>query len=52
MSFDLPAPDSVKLLAMWMEWERGEEGPGRVMANMKTGGLKQLLESLASTPAA
>ncbi len=29
-----------------MEWERGEETPGRVMANLKTGGLRELLEQL------
>jgi hypothetical protein len=36
-----------------MEWERGETPPGRVMSNMKTGGLRELLEQLAqpaSTP--
>jgi hypothetical protein len=31
-----------------MEWERGETTPGRVMANLKTGGLRELLEELAS----
>lgn len=44
---DHPAPDPTKLLAQWMEWERGESTPGRVMANLKTGGLRLLLESLA-----
>ncbi len=29
-----------------MEWERGELPPGRVMANLKTGGLRDLLEVL------
>ena len=46
--FEVPAPDAVKLLAQWMEWERGEETPGRVMANLKTGGMRELLESLAA----
>lgn len=32
-----------------MEWERGDELPGRVMANLKTGGLRDLLESLVVT---
>ena len=41
-----PPPDPTKLLARWMEWERGEEPPGRVMANLKTGGLRELLEQL------
>jgi hypothetical protein len=27
-----------------MEWERGETPPGRVMSNLKTGGLRDLLE--------
>ena len=42
-----PPPDPAKLLAQWMEWERGEQTPGRVMANLKTGGMKELLEALA-----
>ena len=29
-----------------MEWERGETPPGRVMSNLKTGGLRDLLESM------
>jgi hypothetical protein len=45
---DRPAPDPGKLLAQWMEWETGETTPGRVMANMKTGGLRDLLEQLAA----
>ncbi|HEX3539557.1 MAG TPA: hypothetical protein VHT75_03860 [Acidimicrobiales bacterium] len=44
---DRPPPDPAKLLAQWMEWERGETPPGRVMANLKTGGLRELLEELA-----
>jgi hypothetical protein len=43
-----PPPDPQKLLATWMEWERGELPPGRVISNLKTGGLRQLLESLAA----
>jgi hypothetical protein len=42
---DRPAPDPDKLLALWMEWERGETPPGRVLANLKTAGLRDLLES-------
>ncbi len=45
---DRPTPDAVKLLAAWMEWERGDVTPGRVMANLKTGGLRDLLEGLAA----
>ncbi len=31
-----------------MEWERGEATPGRVMANLKTAGLRDLLEALVA----
>lgn len=51
---EIPAPDPAKLLQSWMEWERGDVTPGRVMANLKTGGLRPLLESLVpptATPA-
>jgi hypothetical protein len=41
-------PDPTKLLEAWMEWERGDTPPGRVMSNLKTGGLRELLEQLAS----
>jgi len=40
------APDPAKLLEAWMEWERGETAPGRVMSNLKTAGLRDLLEGL------
>ncbi len=43
---DRPAPDPAKLLNWWMEWESGETTPGRVMANLKTGGLPELLRAL------
>jgi hypothetical protein len=42
-----PPPDAAKLLEAWMEWERGETPPGRVISNLKTGGLRDLLERLA-----
>ena len=45
---DQPPPDPAKLLIAWMEWERGETPPGRVMSNLKTGGLRELLEGLAA----
>ena len=44
---DRPAADPRKLLSWWMEWERGETPPGRVISNLKTGGLRELLEDLA-----
>jgi hypothetical protein len=43
-----PPADPAKLLASWMEWERGETPPGRVMSNLKTGGLRDVLEHLAA----
>jgi hypothetical protein len=43
-----PAADPAKLLDAWMEWERGETPPGRVMSTLKTAGLRQLLETLAA----
>jgi hypothetical protein len=43
-----PPIDPAKLLASWMEWERGDTPPGQVMANLKNGGLKELLEELTS----
>ena len=45
---DIPPPDPAKLLAFWMEWERGETPPGRVMSNLKTGGLREVLEQLGA----
>jgi hypothetical protein len=45
---EIPAPDPAKLLAQWMEWEKGDVSPGRAMANLKTGGLRVLLEQLAA----
>jgi hypothetical protein len=47
---DQPAPEPAALLAYWMEWEKGETPPGRVISNLKTAGLKELLESLATAP--
>lgn len=51
-SADRPPPDPAKLLAWWMEWERGETPPGRVMSNLKTGGLPELLRHLAGETSA
>ncbi len=45
---DRPPADPSKLLGQWMEWERGETPPGRVISNLKTGGLRELLEHLAT----
>lgn len=46
-----PAADPSKLLSQWMAWEKGEETPGRVMANLKTSGMRELLEALAAAHA-
>jgi hypothetical protein len=43
-----PPIDPAQLLATWMEWERGETPPGQVLANLKKGQLKELLEELTS----
>jgi hypothetical protein len=43
-----PPADPTKLLSYWMEWETGETTPGRVMANLKTAGMKELLEALVT----
>ena len=48
---DRPPPDPQKLLGAWMEWERGETPPGRVMSTMKTAGMRELLESLVAVAA-
>jgi hypothetical protein len=44
---DRPPPEPTKLLAYWMEWEKGETPPGRVMSNLKTAGMRELLEQLS-----
>ena len=45
-----PPPDPAKLLAYWMEWEKGETTPGTVMKNLKVGGLRELLEAMVEPP--
>jgi hypothetical protein len=45
---DRPAPNPSKLLTLWTEWETGTETPGRVMANLKTAGMRELLQSLVA----
>jgi hypothetical protein len=46
MAFEAPAPDLSKLIAAWEEWEKGELTPGKVLANLKTAGLPQVLRQL------
>ena len=45
---DLPPPDPAKLLAYWNEFEEGKESPGRVLANLKTAGMAELLHQLVA----
>lgn len=49
---DRPPPDPAKLLADWMEWEKGETPPGKVISNLKTHGLRDLLETLTAAQGA
>jgi hypothetical protein len=49
MTFEQPPPDLTKLIAAWEEFERGEESPGRVLANLKTAGLPEVLQQLADS---
>ncbi|MDP1794984.1 MAG: hypothetical protein Q8K63_12695 [Acidimicrobiales bacterium] len=48
---DRPAPDVKNLLEEWMKWEKGETEPGRLIANLKKGGLREVLEELAAAKA-
>lgn len=49
MPFERPAPDLQKLIAAWEQFEAGEESPGRVLANLKTAGLDEVLQELAAS---
>lgn len=49
MAFDTPPPDLTKLIAAWERWEQGEELPGKVLANLKTAGLPEVLRQLAES---
>ena len=46
----MPTPDPAKLLGYWEEWEKGETPPGKVLSNLKTGGMPDLLKSLLEDP--
>ena len=48
---ETPKPNIAKILDHWMEWERGEAQPGRVLSNMKTAGLREILDGLAEVDA-
>jgi len=47
MDTPLTPPDPVKILSLWMEWEKGEIEPGRLISNLKTAGLPALLQQIA-----
>lgn len=49
MSFERPAPDLQKLLHAWEEFESGEQQPGKVLANLKTAGLPEVLNQLIAS---
>ena len=48
-AFERPAPDLAKILTAWEEWERGEQNPGKVLTNMKTAGLAEVLRELTDS---
>jgi hypothetical protein len=48
MAFDRPVPDLSKLMTAWEEFERGEMMPGKVLANLKTAGLPEVLAELVA----
>ena len=47
--FEQPPPDLQKLIAAWEQFEAGEESPGKVLANLKTAGLPEVLRQLADS---
>ncbi|MEO6120706.1 MAG: hypothetical protein ABIW46_09795 [Acidimicrobiales bacterium] len=47
MADERPPVDPELLLASWMQWEKGSLTPGKVMSELKRGGLRELLESAA-----
>ena len=48
-TFERPVPDLTKLINAWEEFERGEQQPGKVLANLKTAGLPVVLAELAES---
>jgi hypothetical protein len=49
MAFETPAPDLNKMIVAWEAWERGDELPGKVLANLKTAGLARILAELKAS---
>ena len=52
MMDERPAPDPVKLASQFDEWIRGETLVGRMLANLKTGRMPELLAGAAEGPQA
>ena len=52
MRTEKPIPDPTKLLAHWMEWEKGAASPGQTMSDLKRAGLRDLLEALEAAAGA
>lgn len=46
-----PVPSPAALLAFWMEWEKGDVTPGKVLSDLKRSGMRELLESLVEAGA-
>jgi hypothetical protein len=49
MAFESTAPDLNKFHKSWDEWERGEQLPGKVLANLKTAGMAEVLNELVQS---
>ncbi|MED6328569.1 MAG: hypothetical protein VYD46_06060 [Actinomycetota bacterium] len=47
-----PAPDPMKLASQFAEWTRGETLVGRMLANLKTGRLPEVLAAAVDGPRA
>ena len=48
---DIPPPDPTKMLEKWMEWERGEVQPGKLVSDLKNAGLPDLLRTMVASAA-
>jgi hypothetical protein len=42
---DTPPIDPARLLEIWNRWERGEDAPGRILADLKIARLPELIQS-------
>ena len=50
MMEDRPGPDPAKLAGQFDEWIRGETLVGRMLANLKTGRMPEVLAAVADGP--